>query len=106
VHDGLTVPKLTFFTDEVNFNLSEYVNSQNNRYWNCENPHALIQLPLYDQKSANHIIGPIFYEGILDAQRYINEILNPLFVNLASVEEKFGYFMQDGTTPHTANKTI
>jgi hypothetical protein len=27
VHDGLIVPKLTFFTDEVNFNLSGYVNS-------------------------------------------------------------------------------
>jgi hypothetical protein len=25
---------------------------------------------------------------------------------LASAEEKFGYFMQDGATPHTAKKTI
>jgi hypothetical protein len=30
VHDGLTDPKLTFFTNEANFNLSGYVNSQNN----------------------------------------------------------------------------
>jgi hypothetical protein len=28
VHDGLLDPKLTFFTDEVNFNFSGYVNSQ------------------------------------------------------------------------------
>jgi hypothetical protein len=45
------------------------VNSQNNRYCSSENPHALIELPLYDENRgmwcvirANHIIGPIFYE--------------------------------------------
>jgi hypothetical protein len=42
--------KLTFFTDEANFNLSGYVNSQNNICWSSENPQPLIQLPLYNQK--------------------------------------------------------
>jgi hypothetical protein len=47
VHDELLDPKLTFFIDKVNFNLSGYVNSQNNtycRYWSSENPHDLIPL--------------------------------------------------------------
>jgi hypothetical protein len=48
VHDGLLDPKLRFFTDEANFNLSGYVNSQNNRHWSNENPHVLIELPLYN----------------------------------------------------------
>jgi hypothetical protein len=47
------------------------------------------------------ITGPIIYEATLDAKRYIKEILNPFFINLAPAEERFGYFMQDGATPHT-----
>jgi hypothetical protein len=106
-HDGLLDPKLTIFTYDANCNLSGHVNSKNNGYWRSENSHALIQLPLYEQKvgvccaiSANRIIGPIFYEETLDAQRYINGILNP------PAEERFGYCMQDGATPHTAKETI
>jgi hypothetical protein len=29
-----------------------------------------------------------------------------IFFILAPAEERFGYFMQDGITPHTANETI
>jgi hypothetical protein len=37
--------------------------------------------------SINHITGPIFYEGTLDAEWYSNEILKPFFVNLAPAED-------------------
>jgi hypothetical protein len=76
-----------------------------------ENPHVLIQLSLNDHKigfrcaiSANSTIGPIVYEGTLDADRNIHEILSPFCINLA--EERFGYFIQDGATPHIAKVTI
>jgi hypothetical protein len=35
------------------------------------------------------VIELIFYEGTLDVERYINEILGPFFVNLVPAEERF-----------------
>jgi hypothetical protein len=54
--------------------------TQNNRYRNSENHHALIPLPFTTKRyagvwctiSANCIIGSIFYEGTIDAERHIN----------------------------------
>jgi hypothetical protein len=48
VHDGLLDPKLTFSTDEANFDLSGYVNAQNNRHWSSEN--QTVSLDLYFMK--------------------------------------------------------
>jgi hypothetical protein len=31
--------QLTFFSDEAWFHLQGYINTQNNRYWNSQNPH-------------------------------------------------------------------
>jgi hypothetical protein len=71
-HDAHLDLKLTFFTGEANFIL-RYVNLQTNRYWSSGNPHAPIQLPLYNQRpsarcaiTTNRITGPIFYEGTHD----------------------------------------
>jgi hypothetical protein len=50
VYDGMVVPDLVFYTDEAWFHLSDYANSQNNRYWSAENPHSIHELPLYDVK--------------------------------------------------------
>jgi hypothetical protein len=107
VQDGLLDPELTFFTDKADFHFVVYINAQKNKHRSSENSHVLFQLPFYNQKKslwcairANHFFELIFYEGTLDTERYINEILNPFFVNLAPAEEGFGYFMQDGMGPH------
>jgi hypothetical protein len=103
IRDGLFDPKLTFFTDDANSYLLKYVNSRNNRSWNSKNPHTLINFPLYVQKIGVWCaIGTNFIEGNLDA----DEILSQFFFNLASAEERFSYFIQDGMIPHTVKETI
>jgi hypothetical protein len=64
VFNGLLDPELMLYSDEVW--LSGYVNSQNNRYWSTENPHAVHKVPLHDLNvtvwfaiSAQRINGPI-----------------------------------------------
>jgi hypothetical protein len=49
VFNGLLDPELTFYSDEVWFTLSSYVNS-NNRYQNTENPHSVHDVPMHDLK--------------------------------------------------------
>jgi hypothetical protein len=44
VFNGLTDPELIFYSEEAWFNWSSYVNSQNNRYWSTENPHAVCEV--------------------------------------------------------------
>jgi len=39
-----------FFTDEITFHLSEYINSQKNRIMSAENPHALRKIPVHSSK--------------------------------------------------------
>jgi hypothetical protein len=50
VFNGLHDQELTFYSDEAWYTLSGYVNSQNNRYWSTENPHAVHEVPLHDLK--------------------------------------------------------
>jgi hypothetical protein len=102
VHDGLLEPKLTFLTDEANFNLSGYINSQNNSYWSSENSPVIIRLPFTAKNQACDVrlAQTASLEGTLDAED-TNEIFNPIFVKLAPAEERFGYLMQDGASPHS-----
>ena len=103
----------TFFSDEAWFHLSGYVNSQNMRMWSAENPHFFVETPLHPQKigvwvglSRRRLVGPIFFNGTLTAQRYREEILNVFIQQMHDDELHFGYFQQDGATAHAAQATI
>ncbi|KAJ4436824.1 hypothetical protein ANN_16956 [Periplaneta americana] len=53
VYDGLLDPTLILYSDEAWFHLSGYVNTQNNHYWDSENPHRFHEQPLHDNTTAH-----------------------------------------------------
>jgi hypothetical protein len=69
---------VTFFSDEVWYPLSVYMNSQNSHVWLVVNPHAFQETPLHDKKvgvwcviSQSQVIGPIFFEIIIVLECYM-----------------------------------
>ena len=89
------------------------MNSQNSRVWSTENPHALFQKPLHDQKvsvwcalSRGCIIGSIFFENTITTEHYIHNILELFFDQLTEQEKQQGWFQQDGATAHTARVSM
>lgn len=113
VHDGNVDPSLLFMSDEAWFHLSGYVNSQNTRYWDTENPNLVHEVPLHDAKvgvwcavSGRRIIGPIFFYDTVNSERYVNNILQPFFDMLTEEEREYGYFQQDGATAHTSHLSM
>lgn len=104
---------MTFFSDEAWIHLSGYVNSQNCRTWSSENPHVFqendlhpIKIGIWVAMSRRRIIGPIFFDGTINAARYQENILNVFVNELHDDELQHGYFQQDGASAHTAARTI
>jgi hypothetical protein len=104
---------ITFMSDETWFHLSRYIHSQNYRTWATENPHNFVESSLHPQKigvwvamSRRRIIGPIFFNETITAERYRNQILKVFINQLHEDELQTGYFQQDGAPPHVAHQTI
>lgn len=107
------------FSDESTFTLNGEVNRQNCRYWSAENPNWMRETHTqYPQKVnvwagiiGDHIIGPIFIDGNLTAEKYLNMLRNEVIPALAnlypnaidpSLPNGNVWFQQDGATPHYA----
>lgn len=112
-HMNNDILDLTFFTDESYFYLSGYVNKQVMRMWSENNPNFHSEAPLHSPKigvwvamSRRRVIGPIFFQGTINAERYINQILNPFINQLHDDELHNGYFQQDNARPHVARVTM
>lgn len=111
--EGDDILDVTFFTDEAWFHLSGHVNSQNSRMWSSENPQEFKEMPLHDEKigvwcaiSRARLIGPIFFTGTINQERYRIEILQPFLSRLTQTEVETGWFQQDGATAHTAHSSL
>jgi hypothetical protein len=82
------------------------------RMWSADNPHFFRETPLHPLKigvwigmSRRRLIGPIFFEDSVTAERYRNNILDVFINQLHDDELTHGYFQQDGATAHTARET-
>jgi hypothetical protein len=96
----------------VRYTLSGYVNSQNNRYWSKENPHAIHEVQLRDLKvgvwhtiTAQRTIQPMTFHETINSKCYVRLILSLFFSQLTD-EKSYGYFMQDNATAHTVNNSM
>ena len=92
-----------FFFDEVWFHLNGHVNSQNSRVWSSGNLHILHERPLHSEKigvwvamSATRIVGPIFFNETINADRYCSIILTPFLNDLRADEQRDAFFQEDG----------
>ena len=88
-----SITRLIIFSDEAWFHLQGHVSSQSNRYYATEKPNFVHETPLHYQKigvwcaiNGYRIIGPIFYDGTINAERYRNNILAPFFEQLKDTE--------------------
>jgi hypothetical protein len=89
--NGLTDPELKFYSEEAWFNLNSYVNSQNNRYYSTQNPHAVHEVPLHNLNvgaiSERWIIGIGRFHDTITSGRYI---LPPFFDQLLTNKNRTG----------------
>lgn len=102
-----------FFSDEAWVYLTGNSNKQNSRVWAIENPHAYEESFLHVQKigvwcamSRKRIIGPVFFENTITADRYRTDILEPFIAQLTDDEIDYAWFQQDGASAHTANASL
>jgi transposase len=96
------------YSDEAQFKLNGRINRHNSVYWASDNPHATIQqelnlpgITVWAGIHAGGLIGPYFFEGTVNAENYL-ELLIDLKGELENNPELAGirYFQQDGAPPH------
>jgi hypothetical protein len=100
-----------FFSDEC----AVYADAKMNNvvWWSKENPHFTDQvlqhppkLMIWAAMSDHHLIGPIFVEGRITSQRYIQLLQENVLSSLESIGMLHSAILQqDGAPPHTANAT-
>ena len=56
--------------------------------------------------NGQRLIGPIFLEKTVNAQRYTQFMLHPFFNELSEDKKLYSYFMQDNATAHTAHESM
>ena len=82
-------------TDEANFYLNGEVNKQNCRYYASENPHWMqptkehgsAKLMVWCGQWRDHVLGPSFFDSMLDGNKYLRMLQEELIPQLNSIGE-------------------
>lgn len=107
-------PKSILFTDESRFTNNGVFNRHNHIYWAQENPHLAVERR--DQRSfsvnvwcgilGEKIIGPYFFNGNLNGERYLaflqNELEDMLDNMPLNLVHNLRYFQHDGAPAHNS----
>ena len=108
-------PTDIIFSDECHFWLNGFVNKQNYRHWETENPRLTEVNPLHPLKltvwcgvSSEKIFGPLFFTETVNSDRYCEMLSNGFYPELdaAMVDTSCMWFMQDGVRPHRTQQVF
>ncbi len=81
-----------FYSDEAWFQLSGYVNSQNNHLWSVTHPHVRLETPLHPEKigvwcaiSEAKVVRPYFFTQTITSEVYLE--ITDLFIASLKIQE-------------------
>lgn len=105
------------FSDESTFSLNGKVHRHNCRFWSDTNPHLYREVHTQHPQKLNvwagilgdHLIGPLFIQGNLNSEMYLNMMENEIDALITQtleddplLAEQDLHFQQDGAPPHYA----
>lgn len=103
--------KKILWSDEASFNTAGLFNRKNSHIWASANPHGYKEIKFQGRRSVSvwcgilndKVIGPMFYQGSLSGERYLNFLGNDienLLENLPLRQYNELIWHQDGAPPH------
>jgi len=106
--DDIGLVDKIIWTDEASFKLNGIVNRHNCVYWSRDNPHQKMEhvlnlpgLTVFGGISSAGLLGPFFFDGTVNGDRYLQLLDNnvwPILQNRPDINNTF--WMQDGAPAH------
>lgn len=109
--------KKILWSDEAIFNTAGVFNRKNTHYWSDSNKHKIKMIQKQGYKSVrvwcgiicDRVIGPIFYDGNMNGQRYLNLLNNEIRQHIDDLPENLRQgliFQQDSAPYHTVAPVV
>lgn len=103
--------RLILWSDESNFSNRGMFNRKNQHYWSRDNPmrhhpcnpQRRFSINVWCGLIGSTIVGPVFYEGTLTGERYVELLRNVIhnFLDNVNLDDRQRiFFQQDGAPPH------